>query len=182
MARIYDVSEICELAPSLLIDNYDDYIAFFLEIGEEWFRNHNIYCEKHHIKPRCEGGKDNENNLVSLPYTCHMRAHFLKAKQWDELNRPDMVRKHLYAIQANFTQMFQNLQLTEILLTIPGLLKCAAEARKNGFIEQFKPKKRAANLGKVCIHKGSTNKYVDKSELKQFQQRGWKLGRLKKRK
>lgn len=35
------------------------------------------YSEIHHIVPRCLGGKDEDSNLVLLPYKIHILAHFL---------------------------------------------------------------------------------------------------------
>lgn len=47
------------------------------------FRRHHAadgYTEKHHIKPKCLGGKDNKENLVRLTAEEHFMAHKLLAK------------------------------------------------------------------------------------------------------
>ena len=36
----------------------------------------------HHIKPRCEGGDDSADNIVTLPIEDHVMAHWLYAKQY----------------------------------------------------------------------------------------------------
>ncbi len=38
------------------------------------------YKEKHHIIPRCLGGKDESNNLIELTYREHYLAHYLLSK------------------------------------------------------------------------------------------------------
>ena len=43
-------------------------------------RQLNEYCEKHHIIPRCLGGSDEENNLVTLTYREHFLCHKLLCK------------------------------------------------------------------------------------------------------
>jgi hypothetical protein len=42
------------------------------------------YCEKHHIIPRCMGGKDVEDNLTILTYREHFIAHLLLTKIYKE--------------------------------------------------------------------------------------------------
>ena len=37
----------------------------------------NIYTEKHHILPKCMGGKDEENNYVIFTAREHIIAHML---------------------------------------------------------------------------------------------------------
>ena len=38
------------------------------------------YCEKHHILPRCMGGKNEEDNLTTLTFREHYIAHLLLTK------------------------------------------------------------------------------------------------------
>lgn len=42
------------------------------------------YCEKHHIIPKSEGGKDEPDNLVNLTAREHYIAHLLLAKIYDD--------------------------------------------------------------------------------------------------
>lgn len=39
------------------------------------------YFERHHIKPKCIGGSDNDDNLISLSYEDHWMAHKLLAEE-----------------------------------------------------------------------------------------------------
>ena len=42
------------------------------------------YHERHHIIPKCIGGKDTYNNLVYLSARCHLLAHWLLMKAYPE--------------------------------------------------------------------------------------------------
>lgn len=56
--------------------NYYDYIAYVKSLGNR----HLSYSETHHIKPRCMGGDDSEDNLVVLTAREHFLAHYLLVK------------------------------------------------------------------------------------------------------
>ena len=43
------------------------------------------YYERHHILPRCMGGKDIYSNLVYLDARCHLLAHWLLFKSFDDV-------------------------------------------------------------------------------------------------
>lgn len=45
----------------------------------------NYYTEKHHITPRCMGGKDESENYVLLTYREHVVAHELLARIYDDI-------------------------------------------------------------------------------------------------
>lgn len=47
-------------------------------------RNLGVYCEKHHIAPRCMGGTNEFNNLTTLTYREHFIAHLLLTKIYKE--------------------------------------------------------------------------------------------------
>lgn len=42
------------------------------------------YTEKHHILPKCQGGKDEDSNYVLLTAREHIIAHMLLAKMWPD--------------------------------------------------------------------------------------------------
>lgn len=56
--------------------NYYDYIAYVKSLGDRKL----LYSEKHHIKPKCMGGDDSEENLVVLTAREHFLAHYLLVK------------------------------------------------------------------------------------------------------
>jgi len=43
------------------------------------------YAERHHIVPRCMGGKDVYDNLIYLSPRCHLLAHWLLMKAYPEV-------------------------------------------------------------------------------------------------
>jgi len=47
----------------------------------------------HHIKYKSQGGKDTEDNIISLCLSCHQRAHFLR--------KPYIKKEALFAIKRN---------------------------------------------------------------------------------
>lgn len=44
-----------------------------------------IYTEKHHILPRCMGGKDVKSNLVEMPIRYHIMAHIVLTIAYSEI-------------------------------------------------------------------------------------------------
>ena len=42
------------------------------------------YCERHHIIPKCMGGKNDYENLIYLSARCHLLAHWLLMKAYPE--------------------------------------------------------------------------------------------------
>ena len=64
-----------------------------------------IYSERHHIVPRCIGGSDSPENLVSLTAREHFIAHWLLARQYPENY------KLAYAIWAMVNQTNNSNQL-----------------------------------------------------------------------
>jgi len=46
----------------------------------------NVYCEAHHILPKCLGGSDLEENIVNLPVRYHIMAHYLLTVIYPEVN------------------------------------------------------------------------------------------------
>ncbi len=67
----------------------------------------NEYCEKHHIVPRCLGGKDTDDNLIKLTYREHFIAHWLLCK----------VHKEHSGIQYAFLCMLRKQPTGERILT-----------------------------------------------------------------
>ena len=58
-----------------------DSIEIYLKlIDRATFEHPGFESEKHHIIPRCMGGNDLKNNLVSLTIEEHFLAHKLLAK------------------------------------------------------------------------------------------------------
>jgi hypothetical protein len=60
---------------------YDELIDYFKSCTRDWYQERNIYCERHHIVPRCEGGSSSKENTVYLPVKHHFLAHVLRARE-----------------------------------------------------------------------------------------------------
>lgn len=57
------------------------YLHYYIQIiNKAKNRVLNEYCEKHHIIPRCVGGKDNKNNITRLTAREHLICHLLLIK------------------------------------------------------------------------------------------------------
>ena len=52
------------------------------------FKNHQAGCEIHHITPVCEGGSEDQDNLILLCPNCHKMAHY-------GLYSKDFLRQHI---------------------------------------------------------------------------------------
>jgi len=61
-------------------------------------RVNDMYVEKHHIIPKCIGGNNNSDNLVSLTYREHFICHWLLCKIY-----PDN-----YKLKAAFAKMLES--------------------------------------------------------------------------
>jgi hypothetical protein len=63
-----------------------DYQKIYYKICERGKTNRNlgVYCEKHHITPRCMGGSNQDDNLTILTYREHFIAHVLLTKMYRE--------------------------------------------------------------------------------------------------
>jgi len=63
--------------------NYDDYVSYVKSQHRYKMSRYNpsyVYYEKHHVIPRCLGGKDTYDNLVLLTAREHYLAHYLLTK------------------------------------------------------------------------------------------------------
>jgi hypothetical protein len=81
------------------LTSYSKILTFFAGYTKEWYDNNNIYCEKHHILPKCEGGKENPENLIYLPLKYHFLAHFYRAEEFKSIDAKKSIQNY---IAANF--------------------------------------------------------------------------------
>jgi len=58
--------------------NYYDYTAYVKTLNRK--KGNGVYYERHHIVPKCAGGKDTPENLVLLTAREHFLAHYLLTK------------------------------------------------------------------------------------------------------
>ena len=103
------------------------------------------YKEKHHILPRCLGGKDNKENLVELTAKEHFMVHMLLCKFTVSLARRSM----LYAFKAMSTMRYGKRKY-KLHSRTAGILRekfyKSLKGRKDS--EETKKKKSLAFMGK----------------------------------
>lgn len=88
-----------------------------------------VYCEKHHIIPRCLGGLDEKENLVVLTYREHFIAHCLLCRIYKENT---MLLYSLYMMSLNQSNKNRTLRMNEYAIAKKAL-KDAAKTRAKTF-------------------------------------------------
>ena len=78
---IYQVQHIEDFRDAFGIEDYESLILFFKKFSQDYYRENEIFVNKHHILPVSEGGITSEDNLVVLPLYFHIKAHYLRAKE-----------------------------------------------------------------------------------------------------
>lgn len=71
-----------------------EYIEIYNKSKEQLFEGYDLsYFEKHHFIPKCLGGTNHPDNIVSIPYQLHIYTHYLLTKmvkkdtyQWRQLS------------------------------------------------------------------------------------------------
>ena len=67
--------------------NYEKQYISLIEKHGYITKPKNIYVERHHRKPKCLGGSDDESNLVYLEARVHYIAHLLLCASYDWKNK-----------------------------------------------------------------------------------------------
>jgi hypothetical protein len=76
-----DVSKLREFEHASAARAYCSLIAELSKIPRRVYEEQDIYYELHHIIPRCEGGTDDESNLIPVPFYLHFRLHVYRARE-----------------------------------------------------------------------------------------------------
>ena len=64
--------------------NYEEH--YFSLLDKHGSRNKpQHYAERHHVMPKCLGGKDVYSNLIYLSPRCHLLAHWLLMRAYPEV-------------------------------------------------------------------------------------------------
>ena len=121
------------------------------------------YKERHHIVPKCLGGKDVPENLVDLTAREHFVQHQLLAKIYPE---------------------HSGLQLAVHLMTTNGIGQERTENRRYQWVRERHQKQMSelmsgegnSQFGTKWVHKGTESKKVPKDSLKQWLDDGWEPG------
>jgi hypothetical protein len=77
---IIDVSFITTFYEAEKIDDYWELMKFFSRFDKQYYVDHNIYTETHHMYPKFELGGIALPLTVELPVLFHFRAHILRAR------------------------------------------------------------------------------------------------------
>jgi hypothetical protein len=89
------------------------------------------------------------------------------------------MRKHLYAIQANFSHLFSYPEFCEMVLSIPKFLQFAATDKKTLIELNIS---RSSPVGKrKYMFKGYTTKIIPEEQHQSYLLRGWQFGKGKKK-
>lgn len=144
-----------------LFETYQDLISYYKNIQIEIEKS---YYEKHHIKPRCMGGDNSQENLIKLPFEAHIQAHLLLYKECENLK--DKKRNLLAAMIISGQR---HISADELMLKLQDKEFCDMI----NFIRQNANKK---NIGRVCIHKDEIVKKVFPDELEKFLEDGFEVG------
>jgi len=199
--QLYNAKKVQEFQEAFPIDSYEPLIEFFKKFPDEFFHERNIYCEDHHIVPRCEGGNEEKENLVRLPYFFHVKAHYLRAKEWEKEGQKRKALQNYYSVQRSLSteclpeeekKVFSKIQFVSEALEKKNTLqskqffvKKEGEASIKIFEEEWE---EYASLGwergrdfkdpsnKKWVNKNGKNFYVPKEEYKDFLDLGYSPG------
>ena len=159
------------------------------------------YKEKHHILPRCLGGKDNKENIVELTAKEHFMVHMLLCKF--------TVSKSKYKCLVAFEGMCRlKTKNRTYKITSRVASKLREESKIHSHMKQYKYKKMYSDrmkgnqitLGRILpesqkkkiseklmgnkstkglkfINKDGKNKIVKPSEINKYLKQGYKLGK-----
>jgi hypothetical protein len=81
MKRVFDVAHMYEFHNAYSLTTYAGLCEFFRRVDQSVYESKSIYYEMHHIIPRCEGGTDEANNFIRVPFIFHFRLHVLRARE-----------------------------------------------------------------------------------------------------
>ena len=164
---IYNIFKISDLKTEF--DSYNDLIQFYQKIPISYYEELNIYTERHHIKPRCLGGDNSKTNLIRLPWYIHLLAHFLLAKELENIDSQNSM-KNYYAVRMILNQ--------HVVITKLPELKKLAKVRS---IEL--ETKNHLNCKKIFIKKSNEKSIlIFEDELPLYEKLGWSKGRTFNRK
>ena len=103
------------------------------------------YYERHHIKPRCLGGSDREQNLIKLSAREHYIAHWILSKCFVKGKSKQKLAYAFLAMAMNRPK----LTAKQFARTKLALSKVPGNRLGNKLTKATKQKLREANLGKT---------------------------------
>lgn len=181
-----------------VFEKYDDLIRHFQQFSKEYYDMLDMYYEKHHIKPRCEGGSD-KDGIVLLPLRYHALAHFLRCKEAYAANDFNAAYRNINACRLIMCAAKGNLgwdmTATEFWKKTIALYKEFGTFVTNGEKSQRLPNSKVdewlkehpgwrkgrvfkSPIGKIWITNGVERTYLLKEEAEKFlaTHEGWYKG------
>lgn len=121
------------------------------------------YHERHHVLPKCMGGKDSFDNLIYLSARCHLLAHWLLMKAFPEVRglkiayatmcTRDGVKltPTMYAIAKDAVSGANSLLARAVVTPLGEFPTVAAAAKAHGVVKAIISKKAGSSS---ILHKG----------------------------
>ena len=179
---------------------YNELILFFKKIDKEYYTKNNIYIQKHHIVPKSEGGNDDSDNLVYLPYKYHMMAHYLRGKELEQAGYKKAAfanyKAVLYALNENSIPKTIKDFSSKIDFVVEALQKRKDYEKQSIWITNGLETKRQLKDEKIpdgwrkgrtfkspatkkWVNKDGKNFYVEENELEEYLKNGYSIGMFK---
>ena len=202
----YRVNQFSEFKKAFDIESYEELISFFKQFSEDFYRENEIFINMHHIIPRCEGGQDLKENLISLPFYFHIKAHYLRAKEQHKqgqlryaycnyiaayrasglvrLDNLDSLKSDI-EFYANLDIAMESFELSNSLQKEMFFVSKKGEKSKKIFADEWEFYKKEGwkkgrvfsdPTGKKWMHKGTKNIYVYPDEIDSYLEAGYFLG------
>lgn len=166
-------------------------------------RTLDCYKEKHHILPRSLGGSNDKSNLVELTAKEHFIVHMLLCKFTVGVTRRSMLYAFKamsycikdgrdYKINSRIAQKLRSeLKFSDEhkqkmsekklgrIIPIQTKLKMSLQHIKNTYLKGHNINFKDGNKHRIIIHKGTKTKRVNLENIKNYLEKGFKLGRYR---
>lgn len=194
---IYDIEKIHLFDDAFNLKTYDSLINYFKKVNDDIYTQWGIYTQKHHIIPRSEGGSDDKDNLIKLPYYFHLMAHYLRGKEAEATDNKLVQYKNYKAVcwalkenslPKNVIEMHEKLQIVVESLEKRKLLEkqkiWITDGQKSLQIFNFeeipagwkKGRTFRSPASKKWVNKDGKNFYVEKEKVEEYLEKGYSLG------
>ena len=203
--KVYDTDKINLFTEAKSIDNYTDLINYFKQFNhKDFYDKNNLHCHLHHIIPRSEGGTDDIDNLIYLPYRYHIKAHYLLGLEKEKINDKRNAMANFKAVIRSLNEPSVPKSIRELEQKLDYVLEAMS---KKGFFEKQtfwvkKPGEKSIRIfkeeldaylengwikgrnfkspeGKVWVYKDQKNFYIAEDELDTYLSKGYTKGMYK---
>ena len=144
-----------------LIEDYWGLLNYFSRYSSEWYEEHDVYFERHHVYPVCETKKEVDVKVL-LPVKYHFLAHLFRAKEYEASGERTLAYKN-YSAAAIITgvKRYGRFAKNVALDVDVGLLEEAKKKSIEKFLEsgmetRFKKGIVPWNKGKTVLDYGAS--------------------------